>query len=178
MIAAVAAMVVAGCEKPDRSAETFGLSYDECILKNARDGGDQSSRTMAIDVCVRRFVEDVPLNLRTDTVAVNRTAHYAVQDYANGGTEDAIVIEVSNSFSDKMLTEVEVIADFSDKPALPNGQFPADAKITTLTWTFNTRLAPNEQTSLRGTFQDRNAPTRNWQADAYPMKWVPLGSMR
>ncbi|GAA0640471.1 hypothetical protein GCM10009101_10420 [Brevundimonas lenta] len=166
------ALTVAGC---DDSAKTFGRSYDECILKNARDGGDQASRNMAADVCIRRFQEAVPLSERGKTIAVNRIANYGVQDYVSGGIEDAIAIEVANSFSDKMLTEVEVAADFSDKPAGPDGKFPADAKITTLTWTFNTNLSPNAQTTLRGTFQDGQAPTRHWQSDAYAMKWVPLG---
>lgn len=172
VVVMMVAGAVTGC---DNSAKTFGKSYDECILKNAREGGDDASRRVATDVCVRRFQQAVPIGDQDDTIAVERLSFYDVPD-GIGAKSDAVQVRVHNSFADKLITEIEVVADFSDKPSGDNGKFPADAKIVTETWTFNANVLPNNEASFRGTFQTTKAPSRNIQIDAFPKKWVQLGS--
>lgn len=158
----------------DRDAEIFGQSYDECVLKNARTGGDEASRGVATEICARHFQRVTINSERTQTIAVSRNLRFDQPNYLTDQREDELHIEVQNSQDDRIITEVEVVADFSDKPEMENGKFPADAKITTLTWTFPVSLQPHIQQRLTGTFQGGRAPTANAQMDAYATKVVPF----
>ena len=170
-----AAVLMVGCQ--DKSAELFGRSYDECLLLNARTGGDAPSRQVAAEICTRRFQRAAVGADREISIAVDRKMEWGIRNYADGGLQDRLQIEVENNRDDRFITEVEVVADFSDKPEV-NGAFPADAKVVTLTWTFPVNIAPNEQETLFGTFQNDTAPGRYAQMDAYVRKVVPFAERR
>jgi hypothetical protein len=173
-MAAIAMM--AGCSGGD--AEIFGRTYDQCILKNARAGGDQESRFVATEICARHFQRQTTPAERSRNISAARRVSYGEQNYLDNTVEDLLKITVRNSRDDWLITEVSVVADFSDKPEGPDGKFPADAKISTLDWTFNVELGPNGQRELIGSFDNGRAPTRHVQMDAYPTKIVPFAERR
>lgn len=172
ILVGLSAVILCGCSSKDE--ETFGRSYDECVLKNARTGGDEASREVATDICARHFQRSTSQSERTQTIAVSRNLAFDQLNYLTDQREDELHIEVQNARDDQLITEVEVVADFSDKAALPSGEFPQDAKITTLNWTFSVNLQPNIQERLTGTFQNGRAPSANVQMDAYATKVVPF----
>jgi len=175
-VAALAATFsLTACELPaSKEVETFGRTYDECILKNARDAGDVSSRQMAIGVCIRRFQRDATIVEKRPSIAVRRRLNRNVPNYEGGGLRDQLRVTVRNDQGTRIVTEVNVVAKFSDKAQLDSGQFPADARITTLNWTFPVLLEPNVEEDLYGSFEGERAPSGHLQSDAYVSKVVPF----
>lgn len=172
ILAAISAAALAGC---DSSAKTFGRSFDECILKNARDGGDQNSRNMAIEVCQRRFERD-PTAAQGDRNIANGGTIQPTPDFMPDAGDDELRVDVANPFDDVMIVGLTVAVDFYDKPMDERGIRPPDAKrIDTLTWDFAVALAPRENDVLMGTFSDGKAPSAYYAVAVRPTKVVRVG---
>ena len=167
-----AAIAVTAC---DDSAKTFGRSYDECILKNAREGGEQNSRDMAMQVCQRRFERD-PTQTERDRNIANGGTITPAPDFMPDAGDDEMRVNVINPFDDVLIVGVTIAMDFYDKPLNDVGERPADAKrIDTLTWDYPVALAPRQNDVLMGTFNGGKAPSAYYSVTVRTTKVVPVG---
>lgn len=160
------AALTAGC---DSSVQTFGKSYDECILKNARDGGDRASRETATAICERRFSRAATKSDRQRIrVATNVFIIPNAADYVQIGVEapaDIVVLEARSEVSFYWTAAGRDRRDSSDF-------------IETFTWD---SLQPYADAwtglpTATGSFPDRNAPSAFWTAKTVPTKVLTLGS--
>lgn len=102
ILLAASTALLASC---DTSVSTFGKSYDECILKNAREGGDRSSRDTATAICERRFTKDAT---SSDRAAFG----IATNVIDNPGTADYVQIGVTAREPNVILKEVRSVITF------------------------------------------------------------------
>lgn len=126
-LAGVALLGVGGCT--NEAAKTFGNTYDECVLKNARGGAAQAE--LAVPSCRRHF------ELRSTTQAGVRAE---AKRYLG-----AVNFSVINSDSSKIVTAVQIQVTFQDASGKLAGPF---------TWTFDTFIEPDRQVLLNGSLGD------------------------
>ena len=146
-------LLLAGCGS--QSGQVFGASYDECVLRNARTGGDRDSRELAEEICQRRF-ERAPTRREKEQLFPGLTVRF--DDSYLG---DNILVSVDNRTRNLVVTELEASVVFMDRDRQGDGLWPADAQIVdTLVWSLNPAAQPLELGSAVGTFDDGRAPSR------------------
>jgi hypothetical protein len=166
--------------------DVFGRSYDECILRNARTGGDEQSRQTATDICARRF-ERAPTRADLENLQPGSTVRFdrtvSDLDFGSDGftptfvnrTIDDLIVTVRNESSNLIVLEVETSVVFMSKPRLPSGDWPADAEIVAvLTWNLEPYAGPGETGSAVGTFDEQRAPSRYYTRKTEIIRVLPL----
>lgn len=166
LLALAGAALVAGC---DSSVQTFGRSYDECILKNARNGGDRASRETATAICERRFTRDATASDR-DAFGI------ATNIIDNPGPVDFLQIGVEPRDPNIVLKEVRSDVTFYRTARGRDARDPADV-IDVYTWD----KLPVVWDDWMGTYSGQGTATGGalstlWTAKTVPTKVLTLGS--
>ena len=160
------AAFVAGC---DSSVQTFGKSYDECILKNARNGGDRASRDTATQICERRFT-------RNATASDREAFGIATNIIDNPGAVDFLQIGVEPRDPNIVLKEVRSDVTFYRTARGRDARDRADV-IDVYTWD----KLPVVWDDWMGTYSSHGTvtggtPSTFWTAKTVPTRVLTLGS--
>ena len=141
-------IVLVACDKIDGRSKEFGVSYDDCILKN-KTTGTSDVATATVDRACRRIWErdtsapaEVSAKLHNDT---NPHMEFAIRN----GTKDIV-------------TKVQIAVSFykSDEDAFDAELKGTQAKSgSKLTWTLPVFLGPGEETTINGSFGEGGMPS-------------------
>lgn len=163
MVAAMASMLPAltGCNESD---PTFGESYDECILKNAKGETPQSVH-VATNACRRHFERKVLYTLQAD----GRVRSPDNNPY--------ITFSINNDKDDEIITQVDVEARFFEtREDLEAYEKEGDQVHSFLTWTVSEQIEPGESINPVGNFDGKATPTDFWTVSAVATRAIPVGS--
>lgn len=146
-----AAILVGAC---DRDAKVFGRSHDECILKNASEGGDAESRAAAADICARHFKRPPG---ESEKESVSLTVRFITPGTPSPLNDDRVQIEVDNWNLNTVVTKVALEMDFFTRdPWKEPGQKPID----TAYWILDAATQPGGVETLEGNFGDEEPASR------------------
>ena len=178
-----AAAVLTACAGP--GTDTFGRSYDECILKNARTGGDENSRYTATDICQRRF-ERAPTTRELENLEKGSSVRFdqTRRDLVFDGTsftgmrdveQHDVLVTINNRSRNLVVLEFETTIVFYDRPKGEDGQWPASAEVVdVLTWNLSPVAQPGEYGRAIGVFDDGKAPSRFFASKSNILRVLPL----
>ncbi len=164
-----AIIALAGCSQ---GASTFGKSYDECILKNARTGGDERSRDEAREICARHFIRK-PTKAEIGEIKIGTVMAFDQPTY--GGTEDIVHVGIENDSRNIVVLKVGTAVAFYSKPRGPDGKFNDADFIDEWVWTLDINTQPGERNSTTGTMTPTRAPSRYYEARTVLGRVLPLG---
>lgn len=178
-----ATVVLAACAGP--GSDTFGRSYDECILKNARTGRDESSRETATDICERRFersptateLKDFEKGSSVRFNQISREMEFDGVQFTGmrNVKRDDVLVTIANLSRNVVVLEVETTITFFDRPRSESGEWPSDAKVVEiLTWKLSPVAQPGEYGSATGGFDHGKAPSKFFSSKTKILRVLPL----
>jgi len=172
-LVAIPVILLSSCES---ETKTFGRSYDECVLRNATKGGDETSRFLATDICRRRFERTPTAEERKKFLSevVIKFNEAGILD--SNRSEDRMSATVWNEDENLVITQVVVNVDFYKTPPNAAGGWPKDTWSEPAVWSRDVAIQPDTDDTIIGTFgDDERAPTKFYVGTVDVRKVLPLG---
>lgn len=148
----LAGLAVVGCG--DSAAETFGRTYDECVLKNVK-GAIAATAQIALKSCERRFA-------RPSTAEIAATGHY---DPANS----RFLFHALNE-RPVIVTQVRFVVSYYRSPA----DQQTGKTLTSHAWEYPAHIDPSSQEEFGGSIGDAWLPSKTFTVKAISTAEIPL----
>lgn len=151
--------VCSSCEKfeemsSSKLSDRFGVSYDDCILKNLTAGLSTESVNLVRQACVHAWERE------SNTFASVETS------MEGGGDTPRLEFQVENTGSD-VATRVQIGVEFK----MPS-------KSEKLYWTYPVNLEPGQSINLTGSFSGGKAPSQKFSTIASDTQFTRILSVK